>query len=309
MYCKNERNIGFMNEMGYWFVSHSSKDIKIVEQIVNVLKECGIPYWKAPEMIPAGSNYAKEIPMALKNCSIFLFIVSNASQSSIWVEKELDSAVNARKNIIPVRIDDTPLSDMYTFYMNNIQMIDIQIQADGRISKDSLEILHTKFKECIPKQIVVSEAVQEPAKDGSPIYMKEDVEVLEKTYVQNEMERNKIDNRTNAFRINKIPVFCDECGMKLEQVEVGTYRCSACNIDYYDDFKKIRNYLRDNGPAPAILIARNTGVPKQTVEYYFSDDIKISPKEMDFVQTRSTKTRRQVNTDCTGKWRSSIWIR
>lgn len=237
-----------MNEMGYWFVSHCSKDIKIVEQIVDVLKDCGIPYWKAPEMIPVGSNYAKEIPMAIKNCSIFLVIVSKASQGSVWIEKELDSAINARKKIIPVRIDDAPLSDIYTFYMNNIQMIDIQIQVEGRISKSSLEKLYTKFKESIPKQSVISKTMQECEEVSSSIGM---------------IERKKIDTITNTFRINKIPVFCEHCGMKLEYVNVGTYRCIACNIDYYDDFMKIRNYIRNNGPAPAYMIARSTGVSKR----------------------------------------------
>ena len=35
------------------FISYSSKDSKIVEKIVAMLKEAGISYWKAPEMIPA----------------------------------------------------------------------------------------------------------------------------------------------------------------------------------------------------------------------------------------------------------------
>lgn len=296
-----------MNEIGYWFVSHCSKDIKIVEQIVDILKECGIPYWKAPEMIPAGSNYAKEIPKALKNSSIFLFIISEAAQSSVWIEKEMDSAVNARKKIIPVRIDGVPLNDMYTFYMNNVQMIDIQIQADGKISKQSQEMLYTKFKESIPKKNAISKTTHEKKKDSSG--KRENIDIIESPDVQSEIERNKIDARTNAFRINKIPIFCKQCEVKLEHVEVGTYRCPVCNTDYYDDFKKIRNYIRDNGPMPAIMIARNTGVSKQTIEYYFSDDVKISPQEIDFAQRHVTKPGSLMDNDSEGKWRSSIWKR
>lgn len=296
-----------MDERGYWFVSHCSKDIKIVEQIVNVLKDCGISYWKAPEMIPAGSNYAKEIPKALKNCSVFLFIVSEASQNSIWVEKELDSAVNARKNIIPVRIDDIPLNDMYTFYLNNIQMVNVQVQSDGKIQKDSLEILHTKFKESIPKKSIISETTLESTKVRPSIDRTENSGIIEKLNVQEEMERRRLDKRTNAFRINKIPVFCEKCGMKLECVSAGTYKCPVCNIEYYDDFMKIKNYIRDNGPAPAITIARGTGVSKQAIEYYFRDDVTISPIDRDFVQTRMAKTERRLTQDIEGKWRSSIW--
>ena len=127
----------------YWFISHCSKDIQVVEQIVDILKSCNIPYWKAPEMIPSGSNYAREIPNALKNCGVFLFVVSEASQNSIWVEKEVDVAINIRKKIIPVRIDTVPLNDMYRFYLNNIQTIDIAVQPNGEIPNDVQKKLQT----------------------------------------------------------------------------------------------------------------------------------------------------------------------
>ena len=296
-----------MNEKGYWFISHCSKDIKIVEQIVNVVKDCGIPYWKAPEMIPAGSNYAKEIPKALKNCSIFLFIVSEAAQNSVWIEKELDSAVNARKKIIPVRIDDTPLSDMYTFYMNNIQMIDVQVQADGKIANDSLKMLAMKFKESTPKPNVINNTVLENKKIRPSSVSIENYDNVKKMDAREEIERRRIDNRTNAFRINKIPTFCEQCNMKLEYVDVGTYRCPSCNIDYYDDYKKIKNFIRDNGPAPAYMIARSTGVSKETIEHFFREDIKIIPKSMDLAQSDVTKTGKQIAKDNAGMWRSSIW--
>lgn len=290
-----------MSEMGYWFVSHCSKDSKVVEQIVDVLKDCGISYWKAPEMIPTGSNYAREIPMALKNCNMFLFIVSEASQKSIWVEKELDSAINARKNIIPVRIDNTPLSDMYAFYMNNIQMIDIKVQPDGRIEKESLEILQNKFKNSLPKQNMASESRQKITK------VRISADMTENADVQNEMERWRMDARKNALRINKIPIFCDQCGMKLEQVHAGTYNCPACNIEYYDDMTKIRNFIRENGPAPAYLIARKTGVSKQAIEYCFRDDMEVSLTKLDFEKSSEPKIETKITKDNEGKWHTATW--
>ena len=65
------------------FISYSSKDSKIVEKIVAMLKEAGISYWKAPEMIPAGSNYAREIPRAIAQCQVFLLVISSYSRSTV----------------------------------------------------------------------------------------------------------------------------------------------------------------------------------------------------------------------------------
>ena len=105
------------------FISYSSKDSKIVEKIVAMLKEAGISYWKAPEMIPAGSNYAREIPRAIAQCQVFLLVISSYSQESIWVEKEIDCAINDRKTIVPLKLTEDDLSDMFRFYLNNVQTI------------------------------------------------------------------------------------------------------------------------------------------------------------------------------------------
>lgn len=277
-----------MHVVDYWFISYSSKDIKIVEQIVDVLKNCGISYWKAPEMIPADSMYVKEVPKAIKNCSKVLFVVSQASQNSVWVEKEIDSAINARKSIIPVRIDDVPVNDMYSFYMSGVQMIDVGVQADDRISKQGLDTLVLKFKENIPKQSIAreiqqetlskqsikNETVQESSRSNWAVNTmeKRDNTIIEETDAQKERERRSYELRMNTFRTNKIPLFCDKCKNSLEHVAVGTYRCPVCHAEYYDDFKKIRNYIRENGPAPAFIIERNTGVSKQAIKSFFNDD-------------------------------------
>lgn len=105
------------------FISYSSKDERYIKKMTQMLEKMGITYWIAPDMIPAGSNYAREIPSAIQNCDIFLLVLSKASQQSIWVEKEIDSAIYYRKTIVPFQIDDSPMTDMFRFYLNNVQTI------------------------------------------------------------------------------------------------------------------------------------------------------------------------------------------
>lgn len=272
-----------MSNKDYWFISHCSKDIRIVEQIVNILEQCGIAYWKAPEMIPAGSNYAREIPKALKECSVFLFVVSEASQSSIWVEKEVDIAINCGKKIIPVRIDNLPLNDMYRFYLNNVQMIDAYVEPDGQIPEYVQKKLHSRFMENTNKNDVWIK---------NDIWTKNDVDLKNEQTIKIDdykADDYKIDTRSNALRINKIPMQCDKCGRALENIELGVYRCKICGIEYYDDFRKIRNFLKENGPAPAIIISKRTGVSRKTVECYFSDDLSVHYSGMDYSKTRLSK--------------------
>ena len=139
--------------------------------------------------------------------------------------------------------------------------------------------------------------------------MAEHRDIQEKTDVKNDKERNRIDTRTNALRINKIPVFCKHCGVGLENVSLGTYRCPSCNKEYYDDYQKIRNFIRENGPAPAFVIVRGTGVSKQTVESFFEDDVKRVPEEINLAKIRETNIRRQMPKGNEGMWHSNIWKR
>ena len=107
----------------YVFVSYSSKDREEVGRLIDEMRRWHIPYWVAPDCILPGSNYAKEIPAAIKNCTVFIPIISANSQESIWVEKEIDMAVSAKKTIFPLQVDSSDLNDMYKFYLNNVQIV------------------------------------------------------------------------------------------------------------------------------------------------------------------------------------------
>lgn len=274
-----------MDNKDYWFISHSSKDVQIVNQIVDILRQCGISYWKAPEMIPPGSNYAREITKAVGDCHYFMIIISEASQKSIWVEKEVDIAINDRKIIFPIRIDNAELSDVYRFYLNNVQMIDIRAEHTGGISESIKNMLRSRFLEMTGKKAVETKCVIEtkqevivPKEQELPLNDKKADGIKKYALAGDEIhydDVSRVDERSNALRINKIPLKCEKCAGLLEKVDVGTYRCWNCGVNYYDDFRKIRNFLEENGPTPAIIISRRTGVARSTVEHYFNDNAGV----------------------------------
>lgn len=258
-----------MNKDKSVFVSYSSEDYKFVNIIVNMLKEEGISYWKAPEMIPAGSSYAREIPRAIKKCEVFLLILSRTSQRSIWVEKEIDNAISHHKTIIPFQIDDIPLNDTFRFYLNNVQMISYAFDKEAALVE-----LKNHLNQLVKKDsdIGMSEVEQEGV--GEPITSKT---VREPKKFPRRSVRGKADS--NALRMNRIPLECDYCGSKmLENITMGTYRCHDCGKDSYDDFQTIRNYLEVVGNASVAVIERNTGVPRRIIEYFFRDEYLEIPK-------------------------------
>ena len=103
------------------FISYSSVDIAEAETVRNVLEKNELSCWMAPGDIPGGSNYTKEIPIAIRNCKVFVLILSKNAQNSHWVLKELDSAVNNGKVILPFMLEDCVLNDEFNFLLTGAQ--------------------------------------------------------------------------------------------------------------------------------------------------------------------------------------------
>ena len=105
----------------YVFISYSTKDRSWAEQICKVLELNHISYWIAPESIPGGSNYLKEIPVAISECTAFMVLVTDNSVQSPWVLKELTNAINEKKLVIPLIVENTELPRDFAFLLNGVQ--------------------------------------------------------------------------------------------------------------------------------------------------------------------------------------------
>lgn len=110
------------------FISYSTKNQADADFIRRVLESNAISCWMAPDSIPSGSNYAKEIPNAIRNARVFLLVLSQSAQLSIWVPKELDLAVNEGKTIVPFMIEDCEILDEFNFYLIGAQRLNAYCQ-------------------------------------------------------------------------------------------------------------------------------------------------------------------------------------
>lgn len=261
------------------FISYSSKDERYIKKMTQMLEKMGITYWIAPDMIPAGSNYAREIPSAIQNCDIFLLVLSKASQQSIWVEKEIDSAIYYRKTIVPFQIDDSPMTDMFRFYLNNVQTI-----YCANRPKDAIEELKQRLRTLLK---LTAESIHNPGgkKDrGESSTSKE--ETIEGRDSENKDAPTEQESeiaiarrkRESFLRSSGIPTACGYCGGDLEKISRGVYRCKKCGRENYDYFQTVRNFLRKYGAKPAIIIERETGVPRHVIEQFVSDEYLEIPK-------------------------------
>ncbi|MGX8712546.1 MAG: TIR domain-containing protein [bacterium] len=111
------------------FISYSSKDVTIANQLVEYLEANGCVCWIAPRNITSGHDYTDMINDAIKECNALVMIMSEHSVKSQWVKKELSTAVSYNKTIIPFKIKDVTLSGGLLFMLNNVQWIDATSNA------------------------------------------------------------------------------------------------------------------------------------------------------------------------------------
>lgn len=122
------------------FISYKAEEIEEANWVKSILESNGISCWMAPASIPGGSNYAVEIPKAIRQSKVFVLILSARAQSSQWVSRELDLAINERKVVLPFMLENCALKDEFGFYLANVQRYTAYENRDIAIEKMLKEI-------------------------------------------------------------------------------------------------------------------------------------------------------------------------
>lgn len=119
------------------FISYSSKEYDEAFEVKKIIEANGINCWMAPQSIPTGSDYGVEIPKAIRECAVFVLVLSKNAQDSEWVPKELDCAITYKKIIVPFHMDNSDLKDAFNFRLSNVQ----RIEAYNRLSEGYRELI------------------------------------------------------------------------------------------------------------------------------------------------------------------------
>ena len=160
-----------MEEIKYdVFISYSRKDYmdkhnnvipgNEISKILQALTDAGISYWIDKEQIDPGTIFPKKITENIKASRIILFISShNSNYLSLWTSKEIGTACEWKKCIIPVRIDSSKYSDTIMSLISDLKYIRYHENPEqGRIEmintiKEKLKVIIEKEKEDREREI------------------------------------------------------------------------------------------------------------------------------------------------------------
>ncbi|HEX2827663.1 MAG TPA: toll/interleukin-1 receptor domain-containing protein [Burkholderiales bacterium] len=106
------------------FVSYASPDREVAFRIVSFLEEQGITCWVAPRDVPPGVEYGQAIIDGIGESRALVLILSDQSNDSQFVKKEVERAVSKTKPVLPVRIREVTPSGSLEFFISSAQWVD-----------------------------------------------------------------------------------------------------------------------------------------------------------------------------------------
>jgi len=106
------------------FISYSHNDKTAADAVCSIMEKSGIRCWVAPRDITPGAPFAEAIIDGIKESKVLVLIYSSNSNHSSQVIKEVDRAVHHGVAIIPLRLEDVPMSKQLEYYVSDVHWLD-----------------------------------------------------------------------------------------------------------------------------------------------------------------------------------------
>lgn len=106
------------------FISYNGNNKDLAEYLCNMLEGAGVSCWIAPRDVEPAKQWAESIVEGLNNCNVMALLVSSTSLASQEVAKEVSLANTAKKEILPIRVEDVQLSGPLEYHLATRQWVD-----------------------------------------------------------------------------------------------------------------------------------------------------------------------------------------
>ena len=102
------------------FISYSSKNADVANQVMTYLEQHGIQCWIAPRNIAPGKEWVPAIQEALREAKVFVLIYTDESNASRQVMNEVALAFNAEKIMVPLCLTKQEMNDELKYYLTRV---------------------------------------------------------------------------------------------------------------------------------------------------------------------------------------------
>jgi hypothetical protein len=101
------------------FISYSVKDKQIADTICSNPEESGIRCWIAPRDLALGEDWSTAITNAISQSRVMVLIFSAHSNSSEYISREINFAINRKLVIISFKIENIEPNQEKQYYLGS----------------------------------------------------------------------------------------------------------------------------------------------------------------------------------------------
>lgn len=259
----------YKNLRPYVFISYSHADAQKVYSILNVMSQSNLNYWYDKEL-KAGSEWTEVLGERILNSEKVMIMLSNNSILSKNVRNEITMALNHKKEIIPVFIEEVELSPGAELQLQGFHWLkEYQMSAEmfRQELMDSLSVVNLKpsMEGTIEKEKGLNNSIE----DTRQKITKKEYEIIEqccksKTVIQEECEDEIVvtdkfiavidgatSKTTNTFEGKtggKIAAELIASYLKTELIDSSMdYKTATCRIQAEIQDYSQKNQLEQNG--------------------------------------------------------------
>jgi hypothetical protein len=106
------------------FISYASSDKIVADAICNALEQRAVRCWIAPRDVLPGNVWAEAIVAAISSCRAMVLIVSEATNRSAHIAREVERAADREVVIVPFRVSDAKLTGSLEYFLQSRHWLD-----------------------------------------------------------------------------------------------------------------------------------------------------------------------------------------
>ncbi len=106
------------------FISYSHRDKTVADAACAILEKRGIRCWIAPRDVTPGKDWGGEIVDAIGASQVLILIYSASANESPQIRREVERAVSKGLPVLPVRIEDAPMSKSLEYFISSQHWLD-----------------------------------------------------------------------------------------------------------------------------------------------------------------------------------------
>ena len=230
------------------FISYSRKDYvdnqgnvmedSPVNRIIQFLDEKNISYWVDKEGIYSGREFVEVLANAIVDSKMVIFVSSKNSNSSIYTTGEVFEAIENKRLIIPVKIDNSQYNPKFKLLLRPLDFIDYS-KVDAlsdllRAIEKEKEIIHQKEEE---EKRKLKELEEQKNLAAIKTEVKECAGEVQKLMTTRQMLLSSIYKKLRAINVveKECPVCKSKCQIETEYCQTcGWYFPALSNIEWLD---------------------------------------------------------------------------